>query len=313
MKTNIYPHQWELLACMLTYKVSGGACLDYERLGKKDYEKINDALPLVSPVSLQKWFGGRKPAVNALNDLCQHTSDIFPYPTWQELAQAEVHLEIISACPDWETYAKLLSAEDQSKEYKKLSSLKSWAYTRVLELTNGGIHLKSNTARQKRKAFVKEFAGTYSLFMPGQIPPEKYKAVYVNPFVIDETGDVWMQNAYNKKEFHGFATVKDTNTLQIILHDTNGDGFEYVISMRVDKYGSSAIYFPALTLGYDGQGTICSYPVLLTTDLNLNIESTFVNLYLEECYKHFLSKAKKGRMECLSPTILQSIYVKAKK
>lgn len=314
MKINIYPYQWELLGSMICYRVTNGLCLDYKRLGKKDFETINESVRTISVLSLQKWFSGRKVAVNALNDLCRYASSLFPYNNWKEFQENEINIELIGRCQDWDMYSKSLKAKPNTKPFKALAEIKQWAYKRTIELSNGqGMFYRI----QDEKLFVedkkiKEYDGEYNFFMPGQIPPINYNSVYRNKFKMNN-GVVSFQNVFIKKEFTGHTTIKDS-TLQILLHEKEdgiNHGVEYVVFVRINKYGSSAIYFPGIVLGYDGQGNICSYPVLITTDLSLTIKSPLVNLFLEHCYDEIKSNSYKGRIECINPSIINSLCFSA--
>ncbi len=316
MVSTIYPYQWELLASMLTFKITKGSCIDFSRLRNKDLEDLYTSIPTISVESFRKWFGGRKPSSNALNDLCGFISDVFPYKNWQALIESEESIELLSICQDWPTYNLLLNELiSDSTNGRKLYNIRHWVYSRVIELSRNRISSQYvNWIKSNHDENIIDFAGVYSFFMPGQIPPEKYKSIYFNRLEILENGEVHFQNRFNKKKYFGHASLRDSNSLQIILYpDKNfGDGFEYAISIKLDKYGPTAIVFPAMAMGYDGQASIFSYPVLLTTNLKLKIDSPLVVKYFEYCYSEFKKDSKKGSMNCVSPIILQSLSFKTK-
>lgn len=317
MEDIIYPYQWELLAAMITYKVSNGLCMDYQRLGAKDFKKISTSIITINRESLGKWIKGiRRPAQNALDDLCKYTSDFFPYSSWEEFSEKEFNSELLSFSPNWKKYSlQLFQERNNVKGNENLKRIRNWVYERINLLATKGWFSKSQNKFPFIYSKLDEFAGEYKYFIPGQIPPSKYQEIYVNPLIIKSDGNAELQNGYTKKKFIGFATIKDVNTLQIILYPEKeglNEGIEYLISIQINKYGDSAKYYPGVVLGFDGQGKICSYPILLSADLSLDINSSLVNLYLKYCYENLASTAHKGRLENASPEVLDILYVQSK-
>jgi hypothetical protein len=316
----IYPYQWELLAAMITYKVTRGLCLDYARLNGNDYYAIHKESPTLSKDSLRKWFAiDRPPPSNALEDLINYTKEFFPYNTWGEFSHAEENSGLFSACPDWNKYDRLHKAPRGTKDFRVLQDIKTWVYGRVLSLAKKSWSSLTFRELHTQQNEVSQFAGVYKVFKPGQIPPKKYKRLYVDPLTIKEDGEVIYENAYIHKEYSGHAILKERNTLQMVIYsEKNGvkDGFEYGISIRTNNYGKTARHFAGVVLAFDGENNIYSYPVLLTSDLSLTIESRFVKQYFNYCYDQLIKTAHKGRLECLTSLNvleLEQKFLKVKK
>src|SRR5688500_12589942 len=231
MKVNIHPYQWELLACMMTYKVTNGLCLDYKRLRGVDYEKIHLSKPSLKLPSLKQLFNGRQPAGDSLDDLCGYLANVFSYHNWAEFSEKEENAEMFFSCPDWRTYERLRDSRENSRDFRKLQNIRNWTYSRVISLAkrswdHSGFHFLHNQGMK-----IKEYAGHYKFFMPGQIPPVNFKDVYVDPLTINDEGEIIFRNDYIKNRFYGYATIQDPNTLQVFAFSQSAEkktGCEYV-------------------------------------------------------------------------------------
>lgn len=331
MKRNIAPYQWEILAAMITYKVTGGLCLDYKRLEADDYKAIIKDSPSLG-TQVARWFGAGGPPGNAIDNLIKYVSDHFPYKTWDEFRQGEMNSDLLQLVPEWATYTEYRIKENDKKNpknietfkktigYKNLQALRSVAYERIINLARSSTFDVNSYVLHKQESLIRQYVGAYQYFMPGQIPPRKFKRVYVNPLTINADGSVVFENAYIFKKtkkihqmYYGNAIVKDLDTLQIVLYSEKHNrrsGIQYMISLRIDDYGVTADHLPGIALSFTGHRNIYCYPVLLSNQKSLTIDSPFVIEYFKLCYKQFKNRAHTGRMECISPDKVLDLWQK---
>ena len=306
----IHPYQWELLSSMLTFKLSRGLTVEFERLKGDDFDVLYDATHISSIGSLSRWGKDRKPVDASLHLIITYLSDVFPYKTLEELITTEYNPEMFHKCPDWVQFLKY-SDNKNSNLYKSIQEIKVWAYERTLQLSKRPWQAVGFSGLLNQESLIKEFEGEYIFFMPGT--PPSFDPIYYNPLLIAEGGFAKMQNRYIKKWYYGNAVIKDKKYLQIILFsekDNRKEGFEYVINVQLNNYGVTAIHFPGITTGFTGNNDIVAYPVLITKDLTLSIESPFVKAFFETCYSSYSKKSKDGKMECLDPAILLELHYK---
>lgn len=304
---SIHPYQWELLASMLAYKTSNGLCLEFERLGQDDLEHIYKQTHIPSKGTLFKWGTSRKPVDESLELLVQFISDIFPYKSLDDFISSEHDLEQFHKCSDWDKYLKYSRAHPDSHGHKIRQEIKTWSYSRVLSLVERDWSPLGFSGLHNQETLVKKFAGEYLIFKPGQIPRITFDDLYYDPLTIEKNGSSKYQNRYIQEWYHGNAIIKDKNALQMIFFsekDKRKDGFEYVISVKINNYGVTAKHFAGICLSFTGNNNIYAYPILMTKDLSLTIEHPFVRAYFERCYKDYEQRSISGRMECQSPDLL---------
>ena len=270
----IHPYQWQLLAAMISYKVSDGLCLDFNRLDTRDLEKIYEKTHITSKNTFLRWGRDKKPVDGSLDALIEYISDLFPYKNLHDFTLAESDAEQFHKCPSWNTYFRLVEVNDDSQGHKLLMEMKVWAYERVVNLSKRNWTAVSFSGLHSQETSVKKFAGEYKYFMPGQIPPTNYDDVYENPLIIESDGAARIQNKHIQEWYHGNAIIKDRNALQIIFFsekDKRKDGFEYAVSIKVNNYGVKAKHFAGITLGFTGNNNIFCYPILVTKNLSLDL------------------------------------------
>jgi hypothetical protein len=302
---SLYPFQWEVLMTCIVFKVSNGLCLDISRLIPKDWKQLENDLG-IREASLRAWIkNGVSPTRAHLDNLVNYVADITGCETLKEFTETVDNERLLNTCPNCQKYQLLKEAEPHSRDFARLTEIKTYAYERVLTMAKNNIKYVAFRGLHKQEKSIKQLATKYQIFKPGQIPPTNFKDVYVGTLEISEEGEVTYRNAYiyedTKIEYFGNAIVKDNSALQILLFLEKNDirvGFEYAISVLVNRYGITAENFPGITLGFDGNGDIYSYPVLLTTDYSLTITSPFVKNYFNSCYEKLGRRSNTGRLEC---------------
>ena len=307
---NIPPYQWEILASMITYKHTSGLCLDFFRLRGEDISSIDQIAQIPSKDKLMSWGWSKKPVPSSLPALISYVSDVFPYKTIEQFAENEENVELFSKCYDWDQYLRNVKEPVDSYGSRIVKEIKMWAYQRVLALSKKEWTGIGFSGLHNQESSINKYAGEYKYFMPGQIPKEGFDKVYCNTLLLEQEGTCKLQNTHIKhiiEWYYGNAIIKDRNALQMIFFSEENlrkTGFEYVVSVKLNNYGAAVTHFAGITTGFDGNNNIYAYPILLTKDLTLTIESPFVVAYFEKCYEDFSKNAQRGRMECQDPQLL---------
>lgn len=145
---------------------------------------------------------------------------------------------------------------------------------------------------------LKDFAGTYKLFLGGRHQPSLYDKVYENNLLIFHNGIVKINNPFSNKTFWGYCLIRETKTLEIISFDfvdTKIVGIGTYMTFKVNEYKKLSYFFPGVDFGFDGSNMPVIFHALLCSDTSITKTNKIVQAYFDDV-------AKNLRMECPSLT-----------
>lgn len=136
---------------------------------------------------------------------------------------------------------------------------------------------------------VKDFAGTYKLFLGGRQQPSLYDKVYENTLVIFHNGIVKITNPFSKKTFWGYSLIREAKTLEILSFDfvdTKIVGVGTYMNFKVNEYKKLSYFFPGVNFGFDSATMPIIFHALLCSDTSVTKTNKIVDAYFDDVAKN---------------------------